>query len=97
MVSRDLLQFFTDSKLSCFQGFYIALAVCLLTSGVMTAPAPIFPDPITTVAITGGAVTLTTAAGAVTTIPTLAILAGKALVLKGALAGAAIVGAVASQ
>merc|ERR1712193_360298 len=71
-------------------GFYLTLAVCLLTSNVMSAPAPLFfpVDPITTVGIT---------AGAVTPIPTLAILAGKALVLKGALAGAALVGALSNQ
>ena len=79
-----------------FQGFYIALAVCLFSSGVMTAP--IFAiDPIASVAITSAAVTLTSAAGVVSTIPTAAIVAGKALALKGVLAGAVIANAVANQ
>ena len=62
----------------------------------MAAPLLLGADPISAIAITGAAVTLTSAAGVVTTVPTAAILAGKALVLKGlalgALAGGALAG-----
>merc|ERR1712168_1243622 len=69
-------------------GFYIALAVCLLSSS-MAAPL-IGVDPITTVALTSSALTLTSAAGVVTSIPTATLLLGKAVVLKGALLANAV-------
>merc|ERR1712025_547726 len=88
------IQLQTSSLIMKVMGFYIALAVCLLSS---TMAAPLFAvDPIPAAAITASTVTLTSAAGVVTVIPTASILLGKALVLKGAALGALAIDAIAN-
>ena len=66
-------------------GLYkLLLMAALLLAPALAAPAPTF-DPVTSVALTAaGGLVLSTASGAIT-IPTVALLAGKAVAIKGLL------------
>merc|ERR1712106_1132390 len=83
-----------SSLIMKIMGFYSVLALCLLSSSTLAAPSPLLglplADPFTTVGLTAGALTLTTASGAITTVPLAALLAGKVFVVKGALIANAI-------
>ena len=63
-------------------GFTVLALIATLLTPSYSAPSPTF-DPITSTAFTGAAcLVLTTASGAIT-IPTISLLAGKAIALKG--------------
>merc|ERR1712106_477567 len=83
-----------SSLIMKIMGFYSVLALCLLSSSTLAAPSPVlglpFADPFTTGGLTAGALTLTTPSGAITSVPLAALLAGKVLVVKGALIANAI-------
>merc|ERR1712243_248809 len=83
-----------SSLIMKIMGFYTVLALCLLSPYSSCAPSPLLGlplgDPFTTVGLTTSALTLTTASGAVTTVPVAALLAGKALLIKGAFIANAI-------
>merc|ERR1712106_220917 len=85
---------YTSSLIMQVMGFYIVLAVCLLSS---TMGAPLFLGVGETVAITATALTITSAAGVVTAIPLATIAAGKIILVKAGVLGALAIGAITDQ
>lgn len=65
-------------------GFSVLVLIATLLAPAYSAPSPILPlDPITSTIFTAaGGLVLTTASGAIT-IPTISLLAGKAIAIKG--------------